>query len=239
MIDPDFWTDEKLGECTRDERLLFMGLISNADDEGRGRANPKLVKSTVFPYDEDLSSELITSMLKNLDNKKIVQLYIVDKQEFYFIRNFKKHQVINKKQVSKLPPSPQDTVPQENYGSSTVAAQECSVPIEEKRKEEKRKEENTREEKGHTLYLCKHIESITSGKWYLAKDTDALNVLITMYPYDWIKDALNEAAKKGKYSINYVEGTLKNWTKEGNGEQHGSNKQRIESEDRAGIGLEL
>ena len=40
MIDPNFWTDEKLGECSIQERLLFMGLISNADDEGYGRANP-------------------------------------------------------------------------------------------------------------------------------------------------------------------------------------------------------
>ena len=45
MIDPNFWTDEKLGECSIQERLLFMGLIGNANDEGYGRANSKLIKA--------------------------------------------------------------------------------------------------------------------------------------------------------------------------------------------------
>ena len=58
MLDPNFWTDEKLGECSRDERLLFMGLISSADDEGYGRANPKLLKSLIFPYDDLRTSDL-------------------------------------------------------------------------------------------------------------------------------------------------------------------------------------
>lgn len=142
MIDPDFWTDEKLGDCTRDERLLFMGLISNADDEGRGRANAKLVKSTIFPYDEDLNSGLINTMLKELDTKNIVQLYIADQQEFYFIKNFKKHQVINKKQTSKLPLPPQEILLRENYGSSTVVVSEDYGV-----REEKRREDNIREEK--------------------------------------------------------------------------------------------
>lgn len=103
MIDPDFWSDEKLGLCNRDERLLFMGLISNADDEGRGRANFKLIKSTIFPYDEDLSSEDIQKMLLSLSKLKLVIFYEVDSQEFYFLPNFLKHQNINRPTPSKLP----------------------------------------------------------------------------------------------------------------------------------------
>ena len=64
MLSPEFWTDEKLGDCTRDERLLFMGLISQADDEGRGQGNPKLVKALVFPYDDDITTNMTASMLK-------------------------------------------------------------------------------------------------------------------------------------------------------------------------------
>ena len=103
MIDPDFWSDEKLGRCTRDERLLFMGLISNADDEGYGRGSIKLLKSTIFPYDEDLKSSVVDKMLSNLVQENLVIIYKVDGQEFYFLPNFKKHQTINRPTSSKLP----------------------------------------------------------------------------------------------------------------------------------------
>lgn len=105
MIDPDFWSDEKLGSRTRDERLLFMGLISNADDEGYGRANVKLIKANIFPYDDDIKPKEIEKMLVNLQG--LVYIYMIDGQEFYFLPNFLKHQVINKSTTSKLPKMPE------------------------------------------------------------------------------------------------------------------------------------
>jgi hypothetical protein len=136
MIDPDFWSDEKLGTKTRDERLFFMGLISNADDEGYGRANIKLLKATIFPYDDDIKPCHIENMLRSL--KGMVFVYIIDSQEFYYIPNFLKHQVINKPTPSKLPRMPDNAeeiqLP-EYYGNATG-----ELPP--KRKEDKRKEYN-------------------------------------------------------------------------------------------------
>jgi len=128
MIDPSFWTDEKLGECTIQERYLFMGLISNSDDEGYGRANPKLLKSLVFPYD-DLRSPDFDKMLAHLGGLKLIVLYTVDEQAYYYLPNFPKYQTINKVTSSVFPRLPDD------YGSNTV----CIPPkrIEEKRIEDK------------------------------------------------------------------------------------------------------
>lgn len=102
MIDPNFWTDEKLGECSIEERLLFMGLISNADDEGYGRANSKLLKSLIFPYD-DLEISDLEKWLFHLGNLKIVVLYKYDGQTYYNLPNFLKHQTINKPRESTFP----------------------------------------------------------------------------------------------------------------------------------------
>ena len=52
MIDPNIWQSEDVAELSMFARLLLIGLISNADDEGRGKANPVFLKSTIFPYDE-------------------------------------------------------------------------------------------------------------------------------------------------------------------------------------------
>lgn len=135
MIDPDFWNDEKLGSCTRDERLLFMGLISNSDDEGKGRANVRLIKSEIFPYDDDLKIKDIEKMFINLSKKNLVIVFVVDEQEFYYLPNFNKHQVINKPMPSKLPEIPNETQLPYYYGSDTVA-------LPPKRKEVNRKEVN-------------------------------------------------------------------------------------------------
>ena len=107
MLSPEFWTDEKLGDCTRDERLLFMGLISQADDEGRGQGNPKLVKALVFPYDDDITTNMTASMLKRLAAMKLIALYDDGcDHQYYWLPRFLKHQVINKPIPSKLPSPP-------------------------------------------------------------------------------------------------------------------------------------
>lgn len=102
MIDPNFWSDEKLGECSIQERLLFMGLISNADDEGYGRANPKLLKSLIFPYD-DLRASDLEKWLSHLGRLNIVVLFKYDGQTYYNLPNFLKHQTINKPTKSTFP----------------------------------------------------------------------------------------------------------------------------------------
>lgn len=138
MIDPEFWKDEKLGECSRDERLLFMGLISNADDEGKGRASVKLLKSEIFPYDEDIKFKDMEKMMSNLMEKKFIIIYVIDSQHFYYLPKFSRHQVINKPTKSKLPELPEnseDLQLPEYYGSTTV-----TLPP--KRKEVNIKEKN-------------------------------------------------------------------------------------------------
>lgn len=102
MIDPDFWTDEALGSLPIHCRLLFMGLISNADDEGRLRGNPALIRSSVFPYDEFTAVE-VESFLEQLHSERLIRRYSVDGQAFIDIPNFPKHQTINKPTPSRLP----------------------------------------------------------------------------------------------------------------------------------------
>ena len=114
IVDRSFWTDEKLGECSMQERLLFMGLISNADDEGYGRANPKLLKSLIFPYD-DLRASDLEKWLSHLGGLHIVVLFQYDGQTYYYLPNFLKHQTINKPTKSTFP-----HIDNERYRTITV-----------------------------------------------------------------------------------------------------------------------
>lgn len=105
-IKPEFWQDELIGALRRDTRQLYLGLISMADDQGRFRASPLLVRSQVFPYDNDVD---VAGGLAELEAHGRVQLYVADGQRFGWIRKFEEHQRIDKPTKSRFPPPPQQT----------------------------------------------------------------------------------------------------------------------------------
>lgn len=144
MIDPDFWSDEALGACNPLTRLLFMGLISQADDEGRLRGTPALIRSQVFPYDEDVTAAAVAAMIDTLAGFGLIVPYDVERQRYIHVVNFTKHQTINKPTPSRLPPPPETALPYDD-GSTTVGLP--PKRIEENRSKEKvkgREEKSTR-----------------------------------------------------------------------------------------------
>lgn len=52
-LKPDFWTDEKLGPLEPITRLVFLGLISQADDAGRLIDAIRMLDGLIFPYTDD------------------------------------------------------------------------------------------------------------------------------------------------------------------------------------------
>jgi len=107
MITPDLWTDSKLAKASRDERLLFIGLFSNADDEGRIMANPAYLKSIIFPYDSDITPDRIKEMRDHLAqvNPNIL-LYQNSGEEFIQLKQWPCHQKPRYPKPSRLPPPP-------------------------------------------------------------------------------------------------------------------------------------
>ncbi|MEQ9868753.1 DnaT-like ssDNA-binding domain-containing protein [Pectobacterium odoriferum] len=119
-IKPEFWTDEDMAEASECACLLAIGLLNYADDEGYFNANPKLIKAAVFPLREP--SVPITVMLQELSNHGYLSMFSTpDDKSFGLIRNFKKHQVVNKGKESKI--KEMELIPYK-YGTSTV-----SVPV--------------------------------------------------------------------------------------------------------------
>lgn len=114
MIDPNFWRDEKLAQCTYMERLLFQGLWTFAEDNGVGRASPMLIKADIFPYDTLRASDIESSLAK-LASLGLILLYEIDEQKYYLVINFLKHQVINKPSKCYLP----EPLP-EHYDTTTT-----------------------------------------------------------------------------------------------------------------------
>ena len=106
-IKPSFWGDDKVCRLSWDARLLLVGIISMADDEGRFIATPQSVLGYVFPH-EDVTAPRFRKLMGEITDTKIVALYEDRGRQYGFLPKWKKHQRINKPQASALPAPPQE-----------------------------------------------------------------------------------------------------------------------------------
>lgn len=58
MIDDRVWKSLQITTLTLRQRLLWFGLITTADDQGRGEAHPGLIRAKIFPLDDFCNNEL-------------------------------------------------------------------------------------------------------------------------------------------------------------------------------------
>lgn len=102
-IKPEIWRDPTFNERSLAARLLFIGLISNADDEGRIGGSDALLKGIVFPAD-DMSSRKFTSVLDELHHAGMARRYTVAGKPYVDLPNWSSHQKINRPTTSGYPP---------------------------------------------------------------------------------------------------------------------------------------
>lgn len=105
-IKPEFWGDPKTGQCSRDARLLFLGLLNESDDEGRQLGSPRRIAGVVFPNDHDVTTRMVRKWLDELENAQLVVRYEVKTVPYLFIKGFMNNQKINRPSASRLPPPP-------------------------------------------------------------------------------------------------------------------------------------
>lgn len=105
-VKPEWLEDERLGLASSDARVLSIALMLMADDEGRGRASPIMLGGQVFPGLAN-PREVSARALEELRTLDFVVLYEVDGQHYFEIRNWEKHQKIDRPTPSKLPKNPQ------------------------------------------------------------------------------------------------------------------------------------
>ncbi len=90
-IKPDFFKDDELASLDPLARLLFIGLWTVADFNGRLEYRPKRIKAELLPYDECDINKLIDSLCESLHVITYRDLQN-NKKTYIEIRNFTKHQ---------------------------------------------------------------------------------------------------------------------------------------------------
>ena len=100
-IKPEFWTDEDIASLSEPARLLAIGLLNQADDEGYFKSHPLLLKAAVFPLTEP--SVNIHDMIIELTNIGYIACYKgSDGKQYGCVCSFLNHQKINRPSPSKI-----------------------------------------------------------------------------------------------------------------------------------------
>ena len=177
MIDPSIWQSEDFSKLSTLAKLVFIGLFSLADDEGRGRCNPVYLKSTLFPYEEDIRSADIDKTLSEISSNMSVIFYTCDGSSYYSLYNWNTWQKIDKPSQSKIPEYDEKTMSKifdDNSTSPrrTVAPNKKGIEKEIKGKEEKKfippsidDVKKYVEEKKLKVNAQQFYDYFTEGKW--------------------------------------------------------------------------
>ena len=123
-IKPGFFTNDELAECHPLGRLLFAGLCTIADKEGRLDDRPKKIKAMLLPFDEADCDAL----LQQLNDHKFIIRYRVNGECYIQISNWKKHQNPHCKEAASEIPAPIEN-------DKSTGQEQCKEDSEEEKKD--------------------------------------------------------------------------------------------------------
>lgn len=120
-IKPGFFINDELAEIDPLGRLLFIGLWTIADREGRLEYRPARIKVETLPYDDCD----IEKLLEDLETRSFILTYFHEGSRYIQITNFCKHQNPHRNEKESEIPAPEvvEKLP-EHSGTSTGQAQE-------------------------------------------------------------------------------------------------------------------
>lgn len=106
-VKPEWLDDERIVCASPEARVMTIALILLADDHGRGRASLPVLAGRVFPGSAN-PREDASRALDELASLQFVLVYEVDGQSYYLIRNWSKHQRVDRPSKSQLPAPPDE-----------------------------------------------------------------------------------------------------------------------------------
>lgn len=107
MIDPSIWQDEGMAELTPRQQLLYVGMFSNADDDGRLKGSESALRLTLPTLYAGMSLDTIAGDVNAVLTafSQIVR-YECNGRVYLAFRNYRVWQKIDKPSPSNLPAPP-------------------------------------------------------------------------------------------------------------------------------------
>lgn len=96
MLYSKIWTSEQFGKLSDKAKLLYIGTITLADDDGRLRGNPSYLRSQVFPYDEEITVAEVLRLRNEVEKTGLMHTYEVDSFDFIQHPKWEEYQTIRR-----------------------------------------------------------------------------------------------------------------------------------------------
>ena len=105
MVHLSVWASGQVAKLSRDARLLYVGLITLGDDDGRLKGAPSLIRSQIFPYDDDVKVSDVTKWIGEIEAQKLVVRYDVDGEQYMFHPKWEDYQLLreDRRRESNIP----------------------------------------------------------------------------------------------------------------------------------------
>lgn len=105
-IDPSFFLNDKLAECTLAARLWFIGLWCAANPDGLLEYRPKRLKVMIFPHENHSPDDLTNELAR----EGFIRIYMIGGTIYIEIVKFRKHQNIHWNEKGEQIPAPQEYI---------------------------------------------------------------------------------------------------------------------------------
>ena len=96
MIYSKIWASVQFGNLSNNAKLLYIGTITLADDEGKLNGNPSYLRGQIFPYDEKITVAEIKGFLKEMTSQNLITYYEVEGTEYIKHPNWEVYQKLRK-----------------------------------------------------------------------------------------------------------------------------------------------
>jgi hypothetical protein len=179
-IKPELWSDVQFGECSTNARLLFVASLNFADDRGNLARSARQLQAQVFPYDGIDCEPLIDELCR----VGLFIEYAADGKKFIHIKNFEKHQRIDRPGPAKCPVYEPSMSIQRTFDESSASPRRPFDPVREgKGREGKGKDPDT--DSSH-IRASQKAASRLSADWTM---TEALAAYATEQGLDPMRTA--------------------------------------------------
>ena len=105
MVHTSMWASGQVSKLSRDARLLYVGMITLGDDDGRLKGSPALIRSQLYPYDEDVKVADVERWIKEIEAQKLVVGYCIGDECFFYHPKWEDYQHIreDRRRESNIP----------------------------------------------------------------------------------------------------------------------------------------
>jgi DnaD/phage-associated family protein len=213
-IKPGFFLNDALSEVPPLGRILFAGLWTIADREGRLEDRPKKIKAEILPYDDCDVDEL----LQELHHQGLIQRYQVEGKSYIWVINFKKHQNPHKNEVASVIPPPAEisgnfatspekaeTTPADSF--NLIADSLNLMP------DSFKPDSGTPREKETAAPASAAAVEKEFGRPMSPLELDQIRAWEEQHGEEILQEALKIAVLKGVCRLNFIDAILREWEK--------------------------